>query len=44
LLDVLKDKLQLPNAVVEKTAYIYRKAQERRLIHERTVSGILAAV
>ena len=27
-LDKLKDKLALPDSVVEKTAYIYRKAQE----------------
>jgi transcription initiation factor TFIIB len=42
-LDVLKDKLGLPDAVVEKAAYIYRKAQERHLVRGRTVSGILAA-
>jgi transcription initiation factor TFIIB len=33
----------LPDSIVEKTAYIYRKAQERMLIRGRTVSGILAA-
>jgi len=42
-LDVLKDKLGLPDAVIEKAAYIYRKAQERHLVRGRTVSGILAA-
>jgi transcription initiation factor TFIIB len=42
-LDVLKDKLQLTNAVVEKTAYLYRKAQQKKLIRGRTVSGILSA-
>src|SRR6187200_3491417 len=42
-LDILKDKLGLPDAVVEKAAYIYRKAQERQLVRGRTVSGILAA-
>jgi transcription initiation factor TFIIB len=42
-LDVLKDKLRLSDAVVEKTAYIYRKAQERGLVRGRTISGILAA-
>jgi transcription initiation factor TFIIB len=42
-LDVLKDKLGLSDSVVEKTAYIYRKAQERMLIRGRTISGILAA-
>ena len=42
-LGILKDKLALSNAVVEKAAYIYRKAQERRLIRGRTISGIMAA-
>ena len=42
-LGVLKDKLGLSNTVVEKTAYIYRKAQERGLVRGRTISGILAA-
>ena len=42
-LDRLKDRLCLPDPIVEKTAYIYRKAQERMLIRGRTVSGILAA-
>jgi transcription initiation factor TFIIB len=42
-LNRLKDRLGLPDPIVEKTAYIYRKAQERMLIRGRTVSGILAA-
>jgi transcription initiation factor TFIIB len=42
-LDVLKDKLQLSNATVEKTAYLYRKAQQKRLIRGRTISGMLCA-
>ena len=42
-LEILKDKLGLPDTVVEKTAYIYRKAQERQLVRGRTISGILAA-
>jgi transcription initiation factor TFIIB len=42
-LDVLKDKLGLSDSIVEKTAYIYRKAQSRRLTRGRTVSGVLAA-
>jgi transcription initiation factor TFIIB len=42
-LDRLKDKLGLSDAVVEKAAYIYRKAQEKMLTRGRTVSGILAA-
>jgi transcription initiation factor TFIIB len=42
-LDALKDKLGLSDPVVEKTAYIYRKAQERGLVRGRTISGILTA-
>jgi transcription initiation factor TFIIB len=42
-LSILKDKLNLSDAVIEKTAYIYRKAQERLLIRGRTISGMLAA-
>jgi transcription initiation factor TFIIB len=42
-LDFLKDKLALPDSVVEKTAYIYRKAQQRGMIRGRTVSAMLAA-
>ena len=36
-----KDKLGLSDAVVEKTAYIYRKAQERGLVRGRTISAVL---
>jgi transcription initiation factor TFIIB len=42
-LDTLKDKLGLPDAIVEKTAYIYRKAQQRGLVRGRTISAALAA-
>jgi transcription initiation factor TFIIB len=42
-LDRLKDKLGLSDAIVEKTAYIYRKAQDRRLTRGRTVASVLAA-
>jgi transcription initiation factor TFIIB len=42
-LERLKDKLGLSNAIVQKTAYIYRKAQEKRLARGRSVSSILAA-
>ena len=42
-LDKLKDKLGLPYAVVERTAYIYRKAQQRGLVRGRTIDSILAA-
>ncbi|MFL6319774.1 MAG: transcription initiation factor IIB family protein [Nitrososphaeraceae archaeon] len=42
-LDILKDKLGLSDSIVEKVAYIYRKAQERQLVRGRTISGVLAA-
>ena len=42
-LDRLKDALGLSDAIVQKTAYIYRKAQEKRLIRGRSISSILAA-
>ncbi len=42
-LDTLKDKLALPCAVIEKSAYIYRKAQQRGLARGRSVSALLAA-
>jgi transcription initiation factor TFIIB len=42
-LDILKDKLALSNAVVEKAAYIYRKAQAGGLVKGRTISALLAA-
>jgi transcription initiation factor TFIIB len=42
-LNMLKDKLALSNATVEKSAYIYRKAQERRLARGRSISAIVAA-
>jgi transcription initiation factor TFIIB len=41
-LDTLKDKLGLPDAIIEKTAYIYRKAQQR-LARGRSVSALLSA-
>jgi transcription initiation factor TFIIB len=42
-LSILKDKLNLSDAVIEKTAYIYRKAQQRQLIRGRTIFGVLSA-
>jgi transcription initiation factor TFIIB len=39
----VKDKLGLSDAMVEKTAYIYRKAQEKHLTKGRSVSAIIAA-
>jgi transcription initiation factor TFIIB len=42
-LDVLKDKLGLSDVIVEKTAYIYRKACERQLPRGKTIAGVLTA-
>jgi transcription initiation factor TFIIB len=42
-LSILKDKLALSNATVEMSAYIYRKALERRLARGRSISAIVAA-
>jgi transcription initiation factor TFIIB len=39
----LQDKLGLPDAVVEKAAYTYRKAQQRGIVRGRTIDGILGA-
>ncbi|MGI0082955.1 MAG: transcription initiation factor IIB [Nitrosopumilaceae archaeon] len=39
----LKDKLALSDAVIEKTAYIYRKALGKGLVRGRSISGLLAA-
>jgi transcription initiation factor TFIIB len=42
-LNILKDKLGLSDAIVEKTAYIYRKAFEKKLIRRTSKLGVLAA-
>ncbi|MEM2786550.1 MAG: transcription initiation factor IIB [Candidatus Nitrosotenuis sp.] len=42
-LNKLKDKLALSDAVVEKSAYIYRKALARNLVRGRSIEGVLAA-
>lgn len=42
-LHTLKDKLGLPDAVIEKAAYIYRKARQRRLTLGRSNAVLLAA-
>jgi transcription initiation factor TFIIB len=42
-LDILKDKLVLPDALVEKAAYMYRKAKSNGLTRGRTISGLVAA-
>jgi transcription initiation factor TFIIB len=42
-LDRLKDKLGLSDAIVEKTAYVFRKAEKRDLLRGRSISSILSA-
>lgn len=42
-LDTLKDKLGLSDAIVEKAAYIFRKAHEKRIIRGRSTIAVLAA-
>ena len=42
-LRILEDKLALPYVVVEKAAYIYRKAQDMKLSRGRLISGLVAA-
>ncbi len=39
----LKGKLGLSDAIIEKTAYIYRKAQEKKMMRGRSKSSMLAA-
>lgn len=39
----IKDRMGLPDSVVEKAAYVYRKAQEKKLIRGRTIGSVLAA-
>lgn len=43
LLAKIKEKMSLPNSVVEKAAYIYRRAQEKKMIRGRTIGSVLAA-
>ena len=42
-MDKLKDKLSLTDAVIEKAAYTYRKAVEKKLVKGRSIQGIVAA-
>jgi transcription initiation factor TFIIB len=39
----LKDKLSLSDSVMEKAAYIYRKALEKKLVRGRSISGMIGA-
>lgn len=43
ILEILKNKLGLSETIVEKTAYIFRKACDRQLLRGRTIEGMLAA-
>jgi len=42
-LDRLKDKLTISSSVLEKAAYIYRKALEKKLVRGRSISAMIAA-
>jgi transcription initiation factor TFIIB len=42
-LDSLKDKLGLSDTIIERTAYIYRKAQEKGMLRGRSISSVLGA-
>jgi len=42
-LDRLRDRLRLSDAIIERTAYVYRKAEEKGIIQGRSISTILAA-
>jgi len=39
----MKDKLALSDSVVEKAAYIYRKALEKKLVRGRSITALMAA-
>jgi transcription initiation factor TFIIB len=42
-LDKMKDKMALAESVVEKAAYIYRNAMEKKLVRGRSIHGLIAA-
>jgi transcription initiation factor TFIIB len=42
-LSTLKDKLSLSDNVIEKAAYLYRKALEKGLVRGRSISALMAA-
>ena len=42
-LQKLRDRLGISDVAVEKTAYLYRKAQERGLVRGRTIPAVLTA-
>ena len=39
----LKEKMSLSDAIIERAAYFYRKASEKKLIRGRTIKGIVGA-
>jgi len=39
----MKEKLSLPDAVIENASYIYRKALERKLVRGRSIAALIAA-
>ena len=43
LLGALKDKLGLSDAVIENTAYLYRKAQQRKFLRGRSMPSVICA-
>jgi len=43
LLNAMKAKLAIPDAVIEKTAYIYRKATEKKMARGRSITPLLSA-
>ena len=43
LLDALKDKLGLSDALIENTAYLYRKAQQRKFLRGRSIPAVICA-
>ncbi len=40
-LDILRDKLRLSDAAIEKAAYIYRKAQKKGLVKGRSIESVI---
>lgn len=42
-MDKLKTKMGLTDVVIEKAAYIYRKAMEKKLVRGRSIQGLVAA-
>ena len=43
LLDAMKTKLAIPDMVIEKTAYIYRKALNRKISKGRSITSLIGA-